>query len=309
MNKINGYISLKQIVNTMLAKKEAPPHRFWKYLLLGGEAVRELQLTASMSMINHAILTKDADNDYFELPKGYTDHIIVGARVGSYWRPLPMTDNLIGIPNTQGNGQFSGSFDSGQIDVNGNWTSWVSPTGADVPASFNDDFDDQDFQETDSTTTPTNAQENAQFVTNNSWGISNGLYPFFFSDYVDNWAEIRGRQWGLGDGMRVDNYTINRQKGLLIVSKSFPYQDLYMQYISVGKIDTMTQIPIEAQAAIEAYIEWKYEANKRNGANIGYLKEEFNEQRRMARARINPITTTEIKRIINQFYGQTQRVG
>lgn len=309
-NKINGYVSLKQIVNTLLAKKEAPKHRFWKYLILAAEAVRELQLTASMEIINHVILTKDADNDYFELPKGYTDHVVVGARVGSYWRPIAMTENLMGIPNTQGNGQYSSEFDNGQIDVNGNYTSWVNPSGADVPASFSeDDFSSDDFQDADSTTTPTNQNTNPAILTNNSFGVANGLYPFFFSNYVDNWAEMRGRQFGLGDGMRVDNYTINREKGLLIVSKSFPYSELYMQYVSIGKADTMSQIPIEAQSAIEAYVNWKYEENKRNGANVNYLKNEFNEQHRMARARINPITTTEIKRIINQFYGQTQRIG
>lgn len=273
---MSTYIDLKEVVNTMLAREGAPIHRFYKYVMFAAEAVQELQMMGSLPILNHVILNKDTDNDYFTLPNGYTDHVTVGVRVGSFWRPLAMSPSLMGMPNYQDNGQFSTQFNQNQFDVQGDYTTWSLSNQGDT------------------------------FLPN---GFNVGLSPFFMSDYLDNWGELKGRQFGVGDGMRTDTYIINRELGLLIVPHSFPYDKLYMIYVAIGGANTMTKIPIEARACIMAYVDWKYEAKKRNGKNIAQLENEFWNQHRLMRARFNPFTATDLKRLANQYYGQTQRIG
>jgi len=300
---MSNYIDLKEIVNTMLAREQASIHRFYRYVIFAAEAVQELQMMGSLNMVNHTILKKDEQNDYFVLPKGYTDHVSIGVRVGSFWRPIASSNTLMGVPNSQGDGQFNNEFNSAQLNVNGGYTTWEDSVGATLPAAFNSDFDKNGFQTTQSQST---LSDNGQPVLNN---FNVGISPFFMSDYIDSYGELKGRQFGGGDGMRTDVFTVNRALGLLIVPHNFPYKEVYMIYVSVGGANTMTKIPIEARACIMAYVDWKYEAKKRNGKNVAALEQEFWNQHRLMRARFNPFTPTDLKRIANQYYGQTQRIG
>jgi hypothetical protein len=134
-----------------------------------------------------------------------------------------------------------------------------------------------------------------------------GFLPFFFSDLYNDWGQMKGRQYGIGDGTRLDSVVINVEQGIIVCPKQFPSDYLYFAYVSTGNASTMTKIPKNAQAAIEAYITWKYFATKRNRQqDAAIAKANFDNQHRLLRSRNNDMTTTDIKRTIARGFGRTK---
>jgi hypothetical protein len=134
-----------------------------------------------------------------------------------------------------------------------------------------------------------------------------GFLPFFFSDLYNDWGQMKGRQFGLGDGTRLDSVVINVEQGIIVCPKQFPSDFLYFAYVATGNANTMTKIPKNAQAAIEAYITWKYFATKRNRQqDAAIAKANFDNQHRLLRSRNNTLTTTDVKRTIARGFGRTK---
>jgi|688.fasta_scaffold407593_2 hypothetical protein len=134
-----------------------------------------------------------------------------------------------------------------------------------------------------------------------------GFLPFFFSDLYNDWGQMKGRQFGIGDGTRIDSVVINVEQGIIVCPKFFPSDYLYLAYVSTGNANTMTKIPKNAQAAIEAYITWKYFATKRNRQqDAAIAKANFDNQHRLLRSRNNTLTTTDVKRTIARGFGRTK---
>jgi hypothetical protein len=134
-----------------------------------------------------------------------------------------------------------------------------------------------------------------------------GFLPFFFSDLYNDWGQMKGRQFGLGDGTRLDSVVINVEQGIIVCPKQFPSDYLYFAYVATGNANTMTKIPKNAQAAIEAYITWKYFATKRNRQqDAAIAKANFDNQHRLLRSRNNTLTTTDVKRTIARGFGRTK---
>ena len=118
---------------------------------------------------------------------------------------------------------------------------------------------------------------------------------------------VQGR---FGNTPRPDEVQFNVEKKIIMCPDNFPSSSLYLVYVGVGRADTMTNVPVKAQAAIEAYIDWKYAANKRgNLAEARYLKTEFDNQHRLLRARYNTLNTTAIRRIVDRGYERASWVG
>ena len=134
-----------------------------------------------------------------------------------------------------------------------------------------------------------------------------GFLPFFFSDLYNDWGQMKGRQFGLGDGTRLDSVVINVEQGIIVCPKQFPSDYLYLAYVSTGNANTMTKIPKNAQAAIEAYITWKYFATKRNRQqDAAIAKANYDAQHKLLRSRNNTLTTTDVKRVIARGFGRTK---
>ena len=134
-----------------------------------------------------------------------------------------------------------------------------------------------------------------------------GFLPFFFSDLYNDWGQMKGRQFGIGDGTRIDSVVFNVEQGIIVCPKFFPSDYLYLAYVSTGNASTMTKIPKNAQAAIEAYITWKYFATKRNRQqDAAIAKANFDNQHRLLRSRNNTLTTTDVKRTIARGFGRTK---
>lgn len=279
METYGAYVSIQEIVNSVLLRMGKTIHSTWKILPLACDAVREIALTSSL-MIQHTILTKQNTESWFTLPSNYTDYLSVGIRQGDMWRPIPVEKQLMASPMIGGDGQFTVPEHTGEFNIGGDtWQKWVN----------NDCCGDLN---------------------------QNGYYPylfpygwwFYWSDHMNDYGESTGRYFGYGDGQRNDICYINTQDNIIMVPNCF-CNELYLVYTGIGKVDTMTHIDVRAQAAVEAYVAWKYEANKRNGINAGRaLKEEFNLQHQIMRARMNELDATSLHRILTNNYGQTQRM-
>lgn len=298
MNGISdgAFVSVENIVDAWMLRRGMHPNSWWKALPLAAEAVRELGLTSGL-MVQHTILKKDIptnssppvipDQSWFTLPPDFTDYVSVGIRQGDMWRPIAVDDQLMPYPKTDGSGEFTPTEHTDEFNTEGNgWKKWTNP-------KYNDLNENGDY---------------GYLFPYEWWG--------YWSDHVNDYGEFTGRYFGYGDGQRVDICYINPQRNIIMVPSGF-CDEIYLVYISVGKVDTMTHIDIRAQAAIEAYMDWKYAANRKAGlirmGNVvinqgAALKVEFQNQHAIFRARVNSLGITELHRILASNYGVTQRM-
>jgi hypothetical protein len=92
--------------------------------------------------------------------------------------------------------------------------------------------------------------------------------------------------------------------GYIIVPGGFSGTELYLVYVGIGSVDTMTYIPVKAQAVIEAYMDYKYALNKRGRlSEAGIYKQIYEQQHAIYRARESPWTIQTIKNILNRKFG------
>lgn len=294
----NAFLSVSDIVNSYIVAHGKTRHSAWKLYKLACDAVRELALS-QMPLPQHKIISKPVGQTWFELPKDYTDYISVGIRVGERWRPVAVEHQLMPYPAPAGMGQYDNEFGAG-YNVDGGWTNWLNPNLAISPASFNgNNFSGGNYNTTNYT--PPNQQPQLS---------PNYLFPFFNSSRLDWLLENTGGAYGFGDGVRVDVVRIVPEKGIIMVPAAFPSNQLYLVYAGIGSVDTMTHVPIQAQATIEAYMEWKYFSNKRNvgrGEAMDYERR-YNRERLRLAARLNPISLTDIQKVLFATFGRTKGI-
>jgi len=296
----SALISVSDICNSWLLKKgKTETHSWWKVLPIACEAVQELTLT-TIPMVHHAILKRDSSGVFFELPKGFTDWVSVAIRVGERWVPVNPSTKLMPFPNSCDNG---GKFDSEFSDIfktRGCWKSWLNRSCT----SNNADFFDEDFFKDDYSDTDTESTQPDNI--NNDWyPYGNGLYnlfPYFGYTYNTN-SQGEAIQGYFTNAHRPDEIQFNVAQKIIMCPQNFPSDDLYLVYVGIGSADSMTSIPIKAQAAIEAYIDWKYVQNQRGkiGEAKGW-KMLYDEQHRLLRARFNELTTTSVRRVYDRGY-------
>lgn len=292
MTPTNAFISLDQICYSWLLRQNKTIHFYYKALSLASEAIRELSLT-SLPLVNHKIIEKQDDETWFILPNDYTDWVSVGLRTGEFWRPVRVHNKLMPMPNTvSGSGSFGDDVDIDDSD----WTNWLNPKTLETVSTFSGDFfSGNSFNATLPTTTLFNGSmfNGQQFETDG--GISDG------DSVVSTMKSLSDESY------RNDIVSINAEKGIIVTPVGFPSNELYLVYVGIGGVDSMTHIPVIAQSTIEAYISWKYAMNKRGGLSEGrVLKEEYNEQHRILRARLNEMTTVDVLRIMDDNYGRVK---
>jgi hypothetical protein len=288
-------ISIDEICTSWLLKKGKSFHSWWKILPIASEAVQELSLT-SLPIVQHVELTKSDNENYFVLPKGFTDWVSVGVRIGDRWRPVAVSERLMPYPDENcGGGQFNGGFSNG-FKRRGDWKKWLN-----TECKFGTaDFFDSDFLEDDFSITDTVIEEEG--VINPFPDAYGAFFPFNYGMYDTN-AIGELVQGHFTNRLKGDEVTFNVNKGVVMCPDDFPVNSLYLVYVGIGTADTMTYIPIKAQAAIEAYIDWKYAQNKRGGlAEARGWKMLYDEQHRLLRSRLNRLTTTVVRRIVDRGY-------
>lgn len=262
MHVNQAFKSLKEICNSWLLKNEKHPNSMWKIIPLAAEAIQELTLT-SLPMVQHALLTKPDGQNWFVLPEDFTAVVSIGIRDGETYRSIGMSNMLMpaGAKNT--GGDLNPDEFGNDLGVRGDQVNWADYGTTGRPA----DFSAADLLDTD-----------------------------FDTEGV---VAIGGSAWA--GWWRTDTVAINVAQGQIMAHSQFPGSELYLVYVGIGNINTMTHIPLIAQAAIEAYIDWKYIQNKRGGIREGgaFMKL-FQRQHKILRARINPLTVTDIKQLRNQ---------
>lgn len=297
-------ISLKEICVRYLVNSQKTTHSMWKVVPAACKGVQELSML-SLPIVHHVKLYKEPNAPYFKIPEGFVDWVTVGMFEGSRYVPLPVSNNLLPfLPQNCKPNPFSSAFGS-SFKHGGEWKSWLnrecSYNGDDF---FKDDFFDDDYSEGEVKI----KDELCCTSPNFAYG---GLFPYGWGSYtmygLNTTGEFtKGTFTYLG---RPDEVTFNIPKKMIIVPDNFPSNCLYLSFIGDVQADTMTQIPLIAEAAIHAYIDWYIESRKRNNVlNTNNARKDFDREHRYLRARLNELTTTAIYRVINKGY-RTYGIG
>ena len=297
----NAFISLDEIVTGYLLKSGRSIHNYYIFARLAAEAVRELALSY-MPLINHTILHKEEGTTWFNLPDDYTDYVSVGLVVGDFWRPVAVTGSLLGMPNNDQGGQYDTSQHNGEFNNEGGYTNWLNPDYAKVVAGFDASSFGEGFQTQDYSVAEASPLPNAS-----AWSYPYNLQLWSTEHYNDYW-EGKGRYFGGFGGTRTDAVQFAPEKGLILCPTGFPSDKLYLVYTGVGNVDTMTRIPVIAQSAIEARMEWQYYALKRTvgkGEVREYERLYYIEEKKMMR-RFDSFNLTELRRILAKNFKRSK---
>ena len=208
------------------------------------------------------------------------------------------------MPNEKGGGEYNMSTNTDEYNNSEGWTTWVNPDYATLLPSFSGDFNHDQFQE--------NNVSLGEDVQSGVTNLSGWYYPFGYNlwtaeRYNDYW-ESKGRYFGGVNGIRNDSVQFSPDKNIIMCSQDFPSNTLYLIWTGVGNIDTMTYVPLVAQDAIEAHIDWKYKANKSN-TPLGEKREAerlyYIEERKMM-IRLDDFGRTELNRILAKNFRRTK---
>jgi hypothetical protein len=140
----------------------------------------------------------------------------------------------------------------------------------------------------------------------------NGILPnnwegFWYSNYVNDKGEHFGRIFNNVSGFR-DSFSIIRERSEIQLDVSYTGKEIVMDYISNGlTVDASNNIHAYAIDTIKSYIFWKMKEHNRHygPAERALAKDEYYNQLRLLRARMNNIDINDIKRSLAKGYGPT----
>jgi len=140
---------------------------------------------------------------------------------------------------------------------------------------------------------------------NNSMLTFYGLNTnYFFYWNVNDYGEPTGRYFGANGGAHQNGYKIIRERNQIQFTGAITTDNVVMQYISNGQsADNATMIDFRAFAAIQSYIDWKSSPNA-SLKDSGEARTYFN-NKRLLRASMNDLTTTDIVNILRSAYTAT----
>lgn len=130
------------------------------------------------------------------------------------------------------------------------------------------------------------------------------LSPFYWSTvFWNQWGEPTGRLFGLGAGATCDTFSVFPERNQIQLTESLSVDNIVLEYISDGmNADAATRISPYAYDTIDAYIKWQMMCNTRT-YSLGeqeYAKQEYIDQRKILRARLNPMTIEMWKRVFQR---------
>lgn len=140
--------------------------------------------------------------------------------------------------------------------------------------------------------------------------VQNGLLPsnwegFWYTNYINDKGEHLGRIFNNYPTFR-DSFVVLRERNEIQFDVSYTFNTIVMDYITNGMTtDSSNAIHPYAQSAIEAYIFWKMKEHSRkyNMNEAELSKQEYYNQLRILRARMNSIDINDIKRSLSSGYG------
>ena len=127
----------------------------------------------------------------------------------------------------------------------------------------------------------------------------------------NEYGETTGRFYGIGSGSEWDSYKLLPERGQIQLSESIVTDYLYIEFIDDGLgCDAATKVDPYAQDVIEAYILWQFRLHNRTAgaSEVVMRKTEYDSQRQIYRARLDPLTYNDIKRILQRAYYAAPKV-
>jgi len=118
---------------------------------------------------------------------------------------------------------------------------------------------------------------------------------------INDFGEPTGRYFGGTGGDRMNGYKKIKARRQIQLTETYQSDSAILIYISDGsRADDLTQIDVEAFAAIQAYINWKRSPN----ADMKDSPEArtFYNERRLLRARLNEMSVTDLRNLIHSTY-------
>ena len=141
----------------------------------------------------------------------------------------------------------------------------------------------------------------ATSATNNFFGFPFTGWSFFWN--VNDFVEPTGRFFGAKGGTK-SGYQIFKERRQIQMSEDFINSHIVLLYISDGQsIDAASQIDVQAIQCIRAFQNWKMSPNRDNENSPE--GRHWHNQRRLLRARLNPLTKVDILNIIRNSYTAT----
>jgi hypothetical protein len=314
------YTTLDKVVKGYLLQRKFPIHWYIDFLMYCQRGLEEI----SMDSIGNIRTVKLTLNSYgsVAVPTDYMDWVKIGVPVGQYVRPLnsrggmnPLNNytndrfiNSLG-PIVPGSGYHNATFTNvpltggtgtgatANITVSGTAVTAVTMVNKGSAYSIGDVL---------STLADNLGGTGSGFSVTVLAIDSSEKIPFaddFFSSVCsDYWWN---GPYGFGYyGSRFsgsDSFEVVPERNEIQFNNNVNSNDIILEYISDGSSsDNATQITPYAKATLEAYINWKYKENNRSygEGERQRAQRQFEHQHTILRARVDPITMSDIKRAI-----------
>lgn len=141
---------------------------------------------------------------------------------------------------------------------------------------------------------------------------SNGVLPnnwegFWYTNYINDKGEHQGRIFNNQSGFR-DSFVVLRERGEIQLDISYSGDEIVLDYISDGLTTTASNaIHPYAIETIKGYIFWKLKEHSRqyNLSERQLAREEYYNQLRILKARLNSLDAIDIRRSLARGYTAT----
>ncbi len=134
----------------------------------------------------------------------------------------------------------------------------------------------------------------------------NGYGGYWFSNIFNSYGENMGKQFGYGGGKNcLGAWKVNKERRQIQFDSTVTRTNVYFEYISNGFNPCgETVINQYGRNMLRTYIHWQRSVFKNGAASSEsqVWKEEFDEQRRLARARVFDLSISEILELTRQNY-------
>lgn len=123
---------------------------------------------------------------------------------------------------------------------------------------------------------------------------------------INDYGEPTGRFFGARGASDVNGYVVVKERRQIQLSDTFTSKSAVLSYISDGQsVDNASQIDVQAISTIQAYSNWKKSRNAENkDSPEGRL---FYNEKRFLRARLDPLTKTDIIQIVRRSYSAAMK--
>lgn len=131
-----------------------------------------------------------------------------------------------------------------------------------------------------------------------TFGFAGGILWYW---NINDYGEPTGRFFGAKGASDINGYKVVKERRQIQLSQTFTSDVAVLSYISDGqRADNASQIDVQATSTIQAYSNWKKSPNRDN-ENSPEGRGYYN-QKRLLRARLNPLTKTDIIQILRRSY-------